>query len=340
MSRHGIFDPYCREHGCRPLSLTGPDAKTNQMYVALGRVFEDQCATFEREVLARSRKTVKVDVGFCADPSLNAFADRAGNSAYVIGIHAGAFGTLASAFQRLFALAPHLCDGVELAPGIPPGPREGAVATVALFGAMHFLFSHELGHIAYGHTDLYRKAGLRLVEAGSSHKRGPLTADIRQCMEVDADLHAGTSVIAQMAQRRLCGMPLDPMMPRPTDVLRITAVAVLVMFHMFYGREASIDSYRDQAHPLPELRLGKFWMRVHQMGQLPQIKAAFHGQTLDIEGLLDMASVTEFADIFPALRLEGRVNLTAEAARIRANEDRHATELEQYAMLRVGEIVI
>ncbi|HSS50668.1 MAG TPA: hypothetical protein VLX28_17150 [Thermoanaerobaculia bacterium] len=315
---------------------------TLQTCGAFRRFFESQCKTFEREVGSRYGKAVHVDVGFCADSSLNAFAVRHSKNAYVIGIHTGALVILANVFMDLFSRSPRLCAEMELGTAQARFPREGILANTAFFAATHFLFSHELGHIAYGHTDFCQKSNHLLLEAGSSQASGPVSSELLQSIEVDADLHASTSVMGHLATGQLCGIPMKDALKSRTDLLQLTMIAVLTMFHMFYGENVSISSFETRSHPLPELRLLKFLMRAAQMQANLLPKEAFEVNVMDkITREIQFCVPDELKGaVFPALKLEGRVDLTKEAARVRANEDRYEKLLAEYTILPVGGIVV
>lgn len=341
MSVHDVFREYCNRWGLTPATTENTHETTLQVCGAFMRFFETQCRTFEREVRGRYGKGLQVALGFCADSSLNAFADRHRSNTYVIGIHTGAIATLANTLVDLFTKSPRLCERMRLGVADASFPRHGILANTALFAATHFLFSHELGHIAYGHTDLSREANHLLVEAGSSAASSGIEADLLQSMEVDADLHASTSVIAHVAKGQLCGIPMKDSLESRTDLLQLTLISVLVMFHMFYGPDVTLSIYRAQSHPLPEVRLLKFVMRASQMQSgLPE---GSFGSDVNSPIIDDVASwvPSELRNVvFPALKLEGGVNLAAEAARIRANEDRYEKRLAEHTIIPVGGIVV
>jgi hypothetical protein len=59
-------------------------------------------------------------------------------------------------------------------------------------------------------------------------------------MEVDADLHASSSVVGSVANDSLAGLNTAQLIASRDDVLQIAIIGVLVMFHLFYSRDASI----------------------------------------------------------------------------------------------------
>jgi hypothetical protein len=159
-------------------------------------------------------------------------------------------------------------------------------------------------------------------------------------MEVDADLHAASSMInAAVTEGVLCGLKMTDFLNSRTDILKVGSIAILLMFHLFYGGSVDILTYRLQTHPLPEIRFLKFWMRAGQIrdnlsGQLYE-SAPVH--PLDEFATLLPPSVLN--SLFPALRLEGTVNIQEEAKRIRANEDKYETQLRPFAMIPVGGVI-
>ena len=176
------------------------------------------------------------------------------------------------------------------------------------------------------------------MEAASSSRN----ADLLQSMEVDADLHATTSLVNQIAHKQLCGAVMSDVVESPADLLKIAMMAVLAMFHLFYGDSFGIAAYRSASHPLPDIRLAKFWTRVLQLGKMfPQLKIPDGDRDVEqlVKAALGCLPVELKKIAFPTLALEGRVNMLDEYKRIRANEDRYENELKQYALIRVGEVI-
>lgn len=211
--------------------------------------------------------------------------------------------------------------------------------------ALHFLFHHELGHIAYGHTDLLSSqmghTPQLLREATTAPSSAVISPDLYQSMEVDADLHAATSLVAAVVTNEtLCGVKMTHFLESRTDILLVGSIAMLQMFHLFYGGAVDVHTYRLQTHPLPEIRLLKFWIR------LEQVRANLSGRSLDtttappIEGKTIESLPQSMRDsLFPVLRLQGRIDITEEARRVRSNEDRYEKQLSAFAMIPVGGVI-
>lgn len=339
-----MFDDFCRLHRIGLLATSSnTDTDTFRVCGAFRTFFQDQCGMFQSALARQFRKRLEIHVNFCADPSLNAFAVRYMPGQHFIGINTGALGVLGHVFEQLFSKAPLLSKNLKLGPAQSTISREQIVTSVAYFAALHFLFAHELGHIAYGHTDLnslqHPHGGIPLYELNAAASSGT-SPELFQSMEIDADLHAATSVIAQGTRGVLCGNDMTQFLTSPTDIIKVTAIAILTMFHLFYGADVDIATYRAQTHPLPEVRLMKFWIRAMQM-QSSLRGLSLTADTADEFLAKVLASVPPelMETFFPSLRLEGRVNMLDEAKRVRANEDQYEKQFSTFAHIPVGAVI-
>lgn len=343
MDPQKLFREFCIAHG---LGETPTNDNTHPLLVQLYDLYTDffriECSRLEEHVLKTLGRELSVLVGFCSNATLNAFAVRYNAGLYFIGVNTGVFSELAEAFGVLSAEA-SVTDGLILGATQHALTRQQIVKQVAFSAALQFLVGHELGHIAHGHTDLLRNTSSKdrapaLMERNSQVNTSSIPPELYQAMEVDADLFAASLLVGQLARGTLCSQDILQFLARRTDVLTISSLAILVLFHLFYGSRVDVDSFRLQTHPLPEHRLGKFWLRVWQLRELlPDV---------DISGQLGVMDATlkripsNFRDaLFPALRLEGKVNIVADLARLRANEDRFEKLLSSVAIIPVGAIL-
>jgi len=338
------FDEICRVNKLGALATSENTHQTTlQACHRLGTFFDALRRNFQRGVLQHSGRSISVHLAFCANPSVNAFAVRDGGDAYFVGINTGTLGELSHGFAQLFTRTP-LGRDVTPGTGIDTLTREQLLTNAAFFAALHFILSHELGHIAYGHADLlsHQVSDRRqhfLIEA-NTQRSDVLPAGLWQSMEVDADLYASSALVFSIAEGAFCGLSTEPFVRFATDMFDVAMIAVLTMFHLFYGDSARIDDYQARSHPLPEVRFLKFCSRAWQLRTLaPKLSISEDaGQQL-------VANITAWlpselqAKIFPSLRLEGGINLLNEAKRVRANEDRYERHLSAFALIPVGGVL-
>jgi len=337
------FENFCRSAGIGDLATeNNTHPNTFAMCGAFRKFFRARLGLYE-PAMRRAGNNARIHLDFCANDTLNAFATRCSDKLYLIGINAGALNSLGVVFEQLFAAGSPLTETVRIGPASRSLSKTQIVPTVALLAACEFLFSHELGHIMYGHTDLIHQNGgteLGLFEATSA-KSYIDRAALYQSMEVDADLHASTRVIGSLSRMSLCGMDMTHFVTTEEDLFRISIIAVLVMFHLFYGERVGIKDYMYQSHPLPEIRLLKFLMRADQMKGTTEARMEGDGFTAQLlKKVIPSLPDTLRESLFPALRLERRLNMAAEAKRIRENENLCEKRLQTFAMMPVGAAIV
>ena len=160
-------------------------------------------------------------------------------------------------------------------------------------------------------------------------------------MEIDADLFATTSLVASIAQGKLFGYGLQPLLPEQTEVMRVSILSIFVLMHLFYGDRVTIKSYEKSSHPLPEIRLLKACMGMNQLGNVmpsvEKLRAILEDPVIATTKLIPEELQSK---LFPSCRLSGSVNLFAENMRVRKAEDRFQDDLARYALVPVGGIIL
>ena len=336
------FDQFCRVNRLGELAT---NANTHPSTLATCEAFKiffaRQIRILEDLIRKQRGRSIAIHLAFCANPTLNAFAVAYDRDRYFVGINTGALQHLGNAYERLFVKA-DVTARLPLSGKRSDADQQRCVVAIAFFAASHFLLSHELGHIAYGHADaVYRLQPEQvspLVEANDDYAQ-EAPAAIHQTMEVDADLYASTSLLFSMAQGHLCGVETSVFLT-PPECFTVALVALLVMFHMFYGDVVNLSNYQTQTHPLPEIRMLKFSARAWQLRadvRALTVTERAGEQMLDI---IDALPEKLKRAVFPGLRLEGRAKMQAEFARVRANEDRFERQLAASSLIPVGAVVV
>lgn len=348
-SRDQAFDAFCRKYADGELATDkNSEAGTMTTCQGLSLFFRQRIERYEAEIRSSTGKQIHIHLAFNFNPTLNAFAARYDVSLYFIGINTGALAILGNAYEQLFAHATFLRDGIRQGQHAAQFRPAQLVVWAAFSAACDFLLNHELGHIVYGHTDLVSASagGSRfgLFEANETatctsqriRRKEPSSA-LFQSMEVDADLHAATAIIGTLSRSVLCGIDMSHFFNSHTDLCRISVVAILVMFHLFYGKSTSTSDYVTTTHPLPEIRLMKFLVRAKQLQmRSPDIDFDVDVMKQAIADITTMLSSADRDTLFPCLRLEGGINMVAELMRVRRNEDIHEKELKCWAKRPVG----
>jgi hypothetical protein len=359
----GDFASFCRRNSIGPpVTSKNIDPYFFKICDSYAKIFNADCVRYEEGIKQHAEQDMRIRMIFCVDNRLNAFATKYVDGGYLIGINTGTLTILGNAYGSLFSeSAPAFADLNLANPTATPKERVNALGAVALLSALHFLFNHELGHVAYGHADLVHRrsgkvSGALLLEGNNSTAARTLPADLYQVMEIDADVHAATTMTASLLRGTLCGIRVDQFMTSTHDALKISLLAMLIMFHKFYGSEIRIDQYRSMTHPLPELRLMRVMSRMGQIhASLPELKEVndtrrylFDREPPGLDDSQQLISDTLFQSIprshydslFPSLRLERRVNLVEEMRRIVTNEERYERELKSVAVLEIGGALI
>jgi hypothetical protein len=199
------FDEICRANNLGALATSeNTHATTLQGCHRLRTFFDTLRRNFQRGVRQHSSRTINVHLAFCADPSVNAFAIRDGGDDYFVGINTGTLSELSHTFAQLFMRTP-LGRDVLPGSGIDTLTREQLLTNAAFFAALHFIISHELGHIAYGHADLlsqqFSDRRQHFLLEANTRGSAAIPAGLCQSMEVDADLYGTSALVLSIARK-------------------------------------------------------------------------------------------------------------------------------------------
>jgi hypothetical protein len=130
-----------------------------------------------------------------------------------------------------------------------------------LFTVMsHFLFFHELGHIARGHLDLLVGAGQPMTIFEVTSETGSPDWRTKQWLELDADRFAVTFLLDAFDWKQPwveTSVPEFESEKRygPREALRLCYLALGLIFSMFDYREEVISDHQGRSHPHPAVRL-------------------------------------------------------------------------------------
>lgn len=339
------FNDFCRSQKIGELATNeNTHPTTLKVCEAFKKFFEKKFKEFENMLEEKSGKKINVYLGYCSNPSLNAFAAQFDKKQYFVGINIGVFVQLGNLFEELFSQERSFLKKISLGSVHSKFGRTQIIANVANFAAIHYLIFHELGHIAYGHTDLIKdkfggKGQNLLMEMNTTPKSNTIAPELFQSMEVDADLFASSAIFYSIIHSgSLCGLDMSHFIKSKDELLEIAMISVFSMFHLFYGDEKRIDAFKFKTHPLPEIRLLKFWMRTHQL------RGVIKDTTISTKGIIDKVMKwfpnKQNEPFFPSLRLEGKLSLSNEASRIRANENLYQPLLETYAKVPIGTVIV
>lgn len=332
---------YNKKHKSKIAELaddTNTDSRTLETCRLFMRLFVSRIKTYEKEISSTTQKTLNIHAVLISDPTINAFATRHNSTLYFIAINTGVFTILSNSFVDL------LTNTNLVAHGIPQnvhtqkiGGSSQLIPFVSLLAASEFLFNHELGHIIYGHTELsFARSGAPLFESSSIQAK---KAALSQSMEVDADLHASTSLLVSISRGVLGGIDMKHFFNSNDDLCRISLVAILIMFHMFYGSRVSISTYKMASHPLPEVRMQNLFVRAMQLQKQSVVSFDMNVSAQAIHDLVNELPINLRESLFPCLRTEGSINMISEMHRIRSNEDYYESELRKVAIKPVGFVI-
>lgn len=356
------FGGFCRTH---KLGEASSAQNTDPSTLTACSVYE-RFAVAEVERLSRKLRddfesNTKIEFGFFSNAAENAFVAQYDEMTYFVAINTGAVAQIANVYADVFARSPDFLTQLRFGSGVRPADRQRAASAVALSAAMHFLIAHQIGHIAYGHLNIMRhrqpaQAKSRLMPWRNSTAKMPALLEERMCvlqgqqevppdlcqsMEVDADLYAGSSVVMAVSQQSLCAADLSNVIPDRAHLLRLSTIAILIWFHLSWGRDATPHRFaNDASHPLPEVRIFKFLMRAGQMVDFISDKFFDHESFGLLEGFRAVHVPPELpGGFFPLLREQGSRKSQAEGQRVRANEDKYENELGQFALVPVGAVI-
>jgi len=304
----------------------------------------------ERHIRSTTQREIHIHVGFCANDDINAFAAKVSPETYLIGINTGAITMLLQIYHAIYFEFPKLCSQINLDqfPGIVDKKfaRAQPLSMLSILAALHFLISHEIGHIVYGHTDLLRDKfnvidEIYLLEATHETRHPLISSFLFQAMETEADFFGNSSVVLAIGKKgTLCGVCFDNYLSR-RELYRISSIAILIMFHAFYGTDVNLhlSDYTVGSHPVPELRLFEFWDRTELIQKdLPSKLTEGDFTQWALEEVVDCLSEEWGRSLFPVLMTNGR-KLIAEIARLRDNKERLSKELSNYRLLPNGGVV-
>jgi hypothetical protein len=341
------FDTFCQANG---LGAAATSSNTEPEILAacdsMKRVLAAHLSGVQTAVQQHGGGAIKLFLRFCADSSLNALAARDDKRTYFVVVNTGTLLRLRSVFEWLFARSPITTRHLAFGPTENATTPSQILTTTALLAACHFIVFHEIGHIVYGHADLLASTPSRpdtrvIAEANHLAANNSISADLLQSMELNADLYASSSLAYSIAQGEICGHRTGLLLQSSFDVFSASLVAILTMFHMFYGGDATIENYQSQSHPVPEIRFLNFLIRAWQFRAvgLPLFRHTRPEETFG--HILKTWIPTDLQrQIFPAFNLQGEVEFMREFERVMMNEDRLRCQLAPFALIPVPTVIV
>ena len=214
---------------------------------------------------------------------INAAASKS-DDLYLIGLNLGTFDRLARLYSSLLSWPEVLPDvgdprkekpakfdivrclnlgwqprGTRTGPGteqfLMPRDETRKMASIAMnVMALDFIFAHEFAHVYDAHVDYLGSQGAPLRLTETQGRLGNLTTEMRHAVEIEADMDATTMLASGLLHRLLIFQDFSKFFDEGTFLL-LWEFAILLLFHAFDLTGSSVEEYRHEGHPHPEIRL-------------------------------------------------------------------------------------